>query len=141
MRFIARDKEEVAVSPVDFFSIGHVLMGQLSFFVVHLVIWYGIGYHRSFEGIWCLVTSVIIGILWEPFENVVLMRYGMKFEDKRDTLVNSVFDILFVTMGGLIAFSIRYWWLNFTLVLLEFALFFYLRWKILVEKEMDSRLV
>lgn len=131
---IARYKDEVALSPVDFFSIGHVLMGQIVFFAVYHVARFLLDFASGYALKLGLVSAVGIGMLWEPFENFMLYRWGYKFEGRRDSLINSIADIIFVSIGALASYYYPLGILHLAVICVEFTAFFYFRYRILYKK-------
>ena len=132
-KFFARTKDDIPKAAVDFFSIGHVLMGQITFFIVYAMLFFWPGFSESVGDpikpeFWCVVVSIIVGLIWEPLENILLWKMGLKFEGRKDSWLNIIFDIIFVTAGALLAYAINYWQINLALTIGEFILFFLLRW-------------
>jgi hypothetical protein len=136
-KFFASRKEDISRSAVDFFSIGHVFMGQSFFWIPYMLfVWASapfpgifppsVGIFNTEEGM--ILISIIIGVLWEPFENIIMYYAGWKFEGKRDSLLNALFDILFWALGAAIAYFIDNWWLNLIIVVSEIVLWFLIRW-------------
>lgn len=131
-RFFATTSDDISKAPVDFFSIGHVLMGQIAFFVVYSLLTYVpefyalVGEPIEIE-FWAAVASIAFGLLWEPFENIILWKLGLKFESKRDSFLNILFDIVFVMGGAYLAMIINVWEINLILVTVEFVAFFAIR--------------
>lgn len=124
MGFFARDDDDIATSAVDFFSLGHILMGQISFIICYLVMTYWIGNtDTTTVKKWSLIITIIFGIVWEPFENIIVWKMGLKFENRRDSILNIIFDILFVILGGVLAWIITIWWVNLIVIIVEFILF------------------
>ena len=128
-QFFARTKDDISKAAVDFFSIGHILMGQISYFIA----WFFVkpdGALFTFvgeptnSGIYALSFAIFIGLIWEPIENIILWKMGLKFEGKRDSWLNLIFDIIFVTGGAVMAYFIHDWDINLILVIIEFILFF-----------------
>ncbi|MHA1732078.1 MAG: DUF2585 family protein [Promethearchaeota archaeon] len=128
MGFFARDKDDVAESAVDFFSIGHIMFGQFTFWIIYMLFTYAfpdVIYPVKF---WALIITIIVGIAWEPIENIILWKMGLKFENKRDSWLNIIFDILFVILGGVLAYLIEIWWVNLILVIVELTVFLILKY-------------
>ncbi|MHA1146784.1 MAG: hypothetical protein ACTSR8_00900 [Promethearchaeota archaeon] len=105
------DKDDVGRAPIDYFSWGHVAMGLATFLLISLIntipswvvqdLVYIIPYWSM------LVLSFVVAIIWEILENTVLLEMGFKFEGRRDSLINAIFDILFVCIGALIIWIIK----------------------------------
>ena len=128
-KFFATQKKDISRAAVDFFSIGHIMMGQLFFWISYMLFTWPGGpefFNITLER-WDILFSVIVGIAWEPLENVVLFKMGFKFEGKLDSWLNAIFDILFWTLGAFLASLIGIPWLNVTLVIVEFFAWFFIR--------------
>ena len=94
-KLIAQNKREMGVKPIDVYTIGHILMGLITYVVLNIL---GVSN-------WCsLVGAIFWGIIWEYFENFILARIGLKFEKRKDSLENSLTDVVFTIIGGYIAF-------------------------------------
>ncbi len=98
--------DEVGLSPVDFYSWGHVDMGIASFLLFSLFntipslyvgeLVYVIPY-------WSMILLVIaFALLWELVENTLFIKMGIKFEGRKDSKENMIWDIIFVIIGGMI---------------------------------------
>jgi len=48
-----------------------------------------------------LILTICVGIGWEIIENTILVETGLKFENRRDSLVNATWDVIFVSIGAL----------------------------------------
>ncbi len=107
---VGATSEYVGRSPWDFYSWGHICTGIAAFLIFSLLI----TLTEIFIGppilMWWHVLSfvVIFAIIWELFENIVLWRLGVKFENRQDSIWNSLWDIIFTTGGGLLAWLIKY---------------------------------
>jgi len=108
--FVGTTEEYLCRSPWDFYSWGHIDMGIASFLLLSLLI-------TATEALigpailswWHIMLFVFIfGVVWELFENIVLLSLGAKFENRRDSLVNSVWDIIFVCIGGAVMWLFKY---------------------------------
>ncbi|MEJ2248791.1 MAG: hypothetical protein P8Y70_05230 [Candidatus Lokiarchaeota archaeon] len=104
--FIAENVSEVGVSFFDFYSIGHICMGIGVFLFFSL--FYTVpmskqeGYKQVGMPLWVVwIITVIIGIAWEFLENIIFYEWGIKFEGRRDSLLNVISDIMLVGVGGL----------------------------------------
>jgi len=109
---IAKRAEHVGISPIDFFSLGHLFMGYITF----------LGFYGTFSlffgtplNFFYLLGNIFVAIIWESVENLILYELKFKFAHRRDSVINSLMDIFFFFIGGIIAMSI---------VLLELSLFF-----------------
>ncbi len=99
---IAESTAEVGLSAMDYFTWGHIAMGVGFFALLSLLhVYFKYVKQNDKFPIWLpFLITVIIGVLWEIFENVLLYNLGMKFEDRRDSLLNASVDIVFVTLGA-----------------------------------------
>ncbi|MFW9876711.1 MAG: hypothetical protein ACFFG0_26755 [Candidatus Thorarchaeota archaeon] len=109
---LARRAEHIGISPIDFFSLGHLFMGYITFlgFYGTISLFFGISLNFFY-----LLGNIFIGIIWEAVENFILYKLKFKFAQRRDSIINSLMDIIFFLFGGIIAMLI---------VLLEIYLFF-----------------
>jgi len=127
-KFFATSQSDISKAAVDFFSLGHILFGQIAYFIVYAIITWPLSYLGLDADMWALIIAILLGVLWEPVENIILYAAGMKFENKQDSILNLVFDILFVIVGGVISYFIHIWWVNLILVIVEFIIFFLIRY-------------
>lgn len=128
-KFFATQKKDISRAAVDFFSIGHVMFGQFFFWISYMLFTWPDGpmYFNITLERWDILFAFIVGVIWEPFENIVLHKLGYKFEGKLDSWLNAIFDILFWTAGAFLASIIGIPWLNVTLVIIEFFAWFFIR--------------
>lgn len=113
---IAETIDEVGIAAFDYFTWGHLWMGTFFFTLlslIHVLFRYIINPAPDFSKdpfpIWvAFLITVIIGIVWEPFENFVLYAWGMKFENRQDSLLNASMDIVTVTIAAGIFLLIWY---------------------------------
>ncbi|MFX1408829.1 MAG: hypothetical protein ACFFA6_00635 [Promethearchaeota archaeon] len=99
MGIIARCKEEVGISAVDFFSFIHITLGYLIFLAYYgaFDLFFGISFNPYYFGL-----NFLAAILWETIENFILYEIKLKYDHRRDTKINSFMDILLFYLGGLI---------------------------------------
>ena len=125
-KFFATKKSDISRAAIDFFSLGHIIMGQFLFFLVYAIIpLTSLSWDAQMWGLW---TSITLGVIWEPFENIIMYKMGFKFEGQLDSIVNAIFDIIFWTLGAVMAYFINNWIINLILFIVESILWFYLRW-------------
>lgn len=96
MKLIATNFREVAKRPIDFFSIGHIIFGYVSFLII-----YGVLSYLKFPldcRTWSMFASIIGGIFWEIIENVLLIRIMSSMWGK-DSVENSLSDLVFDLIG------------------------------------------
>ncbi|MHA1728041.1 MAG: DUF2585 family protein [Promethearchaeota archaeon] len=133
-KFFASRKEDISRAACDFFSIGHIMMGQLFFWIAYMLFTISSPFSAPFLSLgltsewWDVLISVILGILWEPFENIVMYYAGWKFEGRRDSLLNAMFDIIFWSLGAIAALLINNWIINLVLVVIEIIAWSIIRW-------------
>ena len=102
--FVGLIKDYVGRSPLDFYSWGHIAFGIGAFTIFSLIITI---YELIFvtaavmPWLWIIIFVIAVGFGWEIIENTILWKLGVKFENRRDSLINAFFDILFVILGGL----------------------------------------
>ncbi len=138
-QFFALTKDGISKAAFDFFSIGHILMGQISYFLAWFLVkpdgaLFTLVGEPADSGIYALYFAIFIGLIWEPIENIILWKMGLKFEGKRDSWLNLIFDIILVTGGAIMAYFIHNWVINLILVIIEFILFLAIR-AIFVKKD------
>ena len=108
---VANSDEEVGKTAIDYFSWSHINMGLVSFMLLSLIniipsmvtstLVYLIPY-------WSMILLVIVVMLiWELFENFVLYKWGAKFENRQDTLLNATWDVIFGIIGGFYMWVIK----------------------------------
>ena len=104
--------KDVGRSAWDFYSWGHIDMGIMSFLIFSLfitvtqwmdptaVIWLPW---------WSLMVMVLIfAVAWEIIENTILWQMGKKFENRKDSIYNSIWDIIFVMGGGFLMWLFKW---------------------------------
>ncbi len=92
-------KDEVDFAFVDFYTVGHFIFGYITYLIVYLLFWL---LFRYFDPGLFITITINIGIFWEFFENFYLYNIGFKFDNRRDSFANSLTDILFVNIGGIV---------------------------------------
>ncbi len=105
MGMVAETKDETGRAPWDYFSWGHIAMGIVSFLLLVLINIIPTYVDQALVYIipywWMLILTIGVGIGWEIIENTIFVETGLKFENRRDSLVNAIWDIIFVTIGAL----------------------------------------
>ncbi len=94
---IARTKEDYGIAAVDPFSLGHFLKG----YVLHMIFF--ILFIPLFIS---LLLILFISVLWEIIENSNFLRAYVKFNKKKDSVVNSGSDITFTILGAIAFFFV-----------------------------------
>jgi hypothetical protein len=117
--FIGTKKSEVSTSWLDYWSLGHFLFGAVAFFITYAIAYFVIYPLREHWFIgdpqldamyWGLGVAIIAGILWEPIENIGLVKLGAK--SKCDSWPNLICDVIMVTIGAVVLFFIQTPWIN-----------------------------
>jgi len=54
-----------------------------------------------------LVLTVVVAVVWELIENTIFIKMGIKFENRRDSLANATWDIIFAIIGGAYVWGIK----------------------------------
>lgn len=100
MKLIATKRKDLDTCPIDYFSIGHIIFGHIAYLISYFIIilWLKTPHPREYA----LITTILIGVVWELIENVWLANTRLKFEKRKDSVENSQCDVLFVFLGGLI---------------------------------------
>jgi len=101
---VAQHITHVGISAVDSYSIGHIAMGVMTFLI--LSFFYSIPTEFNIVPIlemWLIfLLSFVVAVVWEIFENTILWAMGKKFENRRDSILNALWDILFVMLGAVV---------------------------------------
>ena len=92
--------KDIAIAFMDFYTIGHFMFGYITCLVISIIIYLLFG-EILFVGVSITIT-INIGLIWEFIENFYLYKRGFKFEDRIDSFENSLTDVLFVNIGGIV---------------------------------------
>ncbi len=113
---VATTVNEVGVSWIDFYSLGHICFGIGAFLVFSL--FYTIpkakGYTPIFSLLMVFISTLIVLVCWELMENILfvyidqVMSTTIKFEGRPDSLQNSIADVLFGIIGAIGAWIFAY---------------------------------
>jgi len=132
MKLVGKSEKDLDKYPLDFFSIGHFILGHLTCIIIFfMALFIPFEYLRNGILQHFLLITCIFGLGWEIFENNVLINTKLKKE--RDSLNNSLCDILCVILGSIMcAFIIFHFFENLlifvfiTVILLtiEFSFFY-----------------
>ena len=105
---------EVNSSVFDFFSFGHICMGIVVFALLSLISTLrNLIDPKNFKvkmSHWLafLIGTIIFGIFWEFVENTLIYEWGLKYQNRQDSIVNAIFDIILVGLGCLICLGGAY---------------------------------
>lgn len=108
--FLGLLEDYVGRSPLDYYSWGHIAFGIASFTIFSLIInlWeYFVG-PATMPWYYLLIFVIIVAIGWEIIENTILWKLGLKYENRRDSFSNALFDIIFMTVGGLASWLLKW---------------------------------
>ncbi len=113
MIVIARNKEEVGISAIDFFSFTHIILGYLILLTNYTIL--NLGFEISFDYL-LLLLNIIASLSWEILENFVLYKFKIKYRHRRDSKINVFIDMVFFFFGGLIGMYIIHQNLTFFII-------------------------
>lgn len=112
--FWATLQSEINQSMFDFFSFGHIAMGIVVFSLLSLISTlrnlvdpHNFKVQKS-HWIWFFIGTIIFGIFWEIVENTLVLSWGLKYQDRADSIVNGIFDVILVGIGGLICYAFAF---------------------------------
>ena len=94
---VGLDADYVGRSPWDFYSWGHMALGIACFLLLSLFITVpeALGGQALFPWWLVIIFVLVILLVWEGFENIVLWALGWKFEDRQDSFLNFLWDMIF----------------------------------------------
>ncbi|NHJ25273.1 MAG: hypothetical protein EAX89_11900 [Candidatus Lokiarchaeota archaeon] len=142
--FVGTVEDYLCRSPWDFYSWGHIALGIASFSLLSLMITITEALIGPAIIAWwfILLLTFSVGVIWEILENTVILWWGWRPHNRRDTFVNAFWDIIFVTCGGaftwllkwiikdLISLAGRYFYITaltfFVLVMVAYFIGFYI---------------
>jgi len=122
-KIIGKNREELSLYLFDVYSLSHIIFGHLSLLII-----YFFGYlfpYLEFGNLLkqqSLFISLFIGIVWELFENNILIK--TKLKNEQDSLNNSLFDIICVFIGIIIGVISIIWLYDITLFMLITTILF-----------------
>jgi hypothetical protein len=100
IKVFARNKDDVSKAAIDFFSFGHLIGGYFGFIILGAIFLVIFG---DFLISFCIFIIFLSGTFWELIENTLLYKKNIKFGYRRDSVLNSMMDVIFFTNGGVIA--------------------------------------
>jgi hypothetical protein len=108
--FIGLLEDYVGRSPWDYYSWGHIAfgIGAFSLFSLIITLWELLTGPAPIPWYFILLLVLIVGVIWEIFENTILWRLGLKYENRKDTFINALFDVIFVIIGGLATWLLKW---------------------------------
>jgi hypothetical protein len=99
MKFLAKTKDDISRAAVDCFSFTHLLLGFYGYFILNSISYTILGTNNP---PFSLILLLGFSIIWELFENFILIQFGIKFASKKDSVLNSVMDVIFFIGGGMV---------------------------------------
>ena len=101
--FFAKNKEAVSKAAIDFYSFGHILIGYFGFIYVNVIL---LIFFKSYQHFLTISVLFFCALFWEIIENSIFVKKNIKFGYRRDSLINSIMDIIFFVFGGILALLI-----------------------------------
>lgn len=92
-------EKDVDIAFFDFYSFGHFIFGYITNLLIFLILILITSQKFVFLS---SVFTINIGLIWEFVENFYLHKKGFKYDNRQDTLANSLTDILFVSIGSIV---------------------------------------
>jgi len=102
-------------SPWNFYSWSHIDFGMIVFLLLSLMI----SIPEALVGPviidwWFIIILVLIsGIVWEIIEFFLLIKWGWKPLERRNSIINAFWDLFFICVGGLIMWLIKWITMDF----------------------------
>lgn len=90
---------------IDLFTLGHLAFGFFGWIIAFFVL-ERLGLYEIDSRYVSLLFTTFFSILWETFENCTRAGFALRPIKHKDTLRNSLGDIIFGIIGSLIAFFI-----------------------------------
>ncbi|MBY8989971.1 MAG: hypothetical protein KGD58_04375 [Candidatus Lokiarchaeota archaeon] len=108
--FVGLLEDYVGRSPWDYYSWGHIAfgIGAFSIFSLMITLWELFIGPSGLAWYFILIFVIIVGVGWEIIENTILWKLGVKYENRKDSFINALFDILFVILGGLATWLLKW---------------------------------
>jgi len=102
-KFVARTYTQISQKAIDYFSLIHILFGLISYYLSYFIMML-IGLPIDFISGMGLAYVMNISLVWEFFENFILSKTKLKKNSRKDSLQNSLMDLVFTEIGGIIGF-------------------------------------
>ena len=101
MKLFGKKKEDLDKFPLDFYSVGHFILGHIGYIIIYLMGFYStIPLIHNILMEYVLGITIFIGLFWELLENNICIK--TRFKKQKDSLNNSLCDILCVFIGATI---------------------------------------
>ncbi|TFF85748.1 MAG: DUF2585 family protein [Promethearchaeota archaeon] len=115
IRILAKTRDDISKTAIDCFSFMHLMFGYFGFLFFNFMFFFTIG---NFLNGFSLLFIIFFSIIWELTENIVLIRFNIKFGNRKDSVFNSGMDITFFLIGGCIGLISFYLEFRFFLILM-----------------------
>ena len=102
-KIVAQNKSEMTQKPIDVYTIPHVLMGIVSYIVFFLFL--SLFFDDFNTAYISLITVLFWAVTWEYVENFILAKTRLKFGKRQDSLENSLTDVVFTGIGGILGLA------------------------------------
>jgi len=105
---------EVNQSMFDFFSFGHLAMGVVVFSILSIISTIRNLFDpqhfkvQKSHWMWFFIGTVIFGIFWEIIENTFVLQWGLKYQNRPDSIFNAIFDVILAGVGALTCCGFAY---------------------------------
>jgi len=120
-KIVGNKTSEVNVSVLDFFTLGHIVMGYITWIISWILVMLIIALtfpitvvslldQTPYTRCLAIAITCLVGIIWEYLENFLFTKYktNVKFEGRKDSLQNSLTDIVAVIGGGIFGWIFSY---------------------------------
>lgn len=97
--------DTIGVTWFDYFSFGHIIMGIAAFIITYFIA--SLTSTIIPYSLLGFVIAFLFGWFWEVLENNFLWEIGKKFENKKDSLNNSLSDQMFVMIGAILIWIVQ----------------------------------
>lgn len=139
-----KNSNKVDMFPIDCFSLGHIIMGIITF-IISSIIFLSLDLDTTWREL-SLISTIGVAWFWEILENAYLLKY--KYRQRQDSLFNSLLDILFCAIGGILQMVLSfvsnfiiYIIITTNIITVMLAVYFLLRQKMLQGEETKMRIL
>ena len=90
MKLFGKKKEDLDKFPLDFYSVGHFILGHIGYIIIYLMGFYStIPLIHNILMEYVLGITIFIGLFWELLENNICIK--TRFKKQKDSLNNSLY--------------------------------------------------
>ena len=100
-KFVAQSEFEISQKPIDIYTISHFITGIIAYLCLFPILEPIFSYESKYIS---LIIVLIWGVLWEYIENFMLSKTRLKINKTKDSLRNSLTDIVANGIGGIVTF-------------------------------------